>query len=82
MPFDSARIQICQQAIDADKISKSVYLEMTDNILKKLRCNSITRLNVNFKIEDRTLSSFIGRTAHIQMLESEPMIKALIYKYA
>ena len=39
------------------------------------------RLDVNFKIQDKSLASMIGRTAHIQMIECEPLILALINKY-
>ena len=39
---------------------------MADNILKKLHsCHKLYRLDVNFKIEDQSLASMIGRTAHI-----------------
>ena len=55
---------------------------MADNILKSLECKKLLRLDVNFKIEDRTIGSMIGRTAHIQMIECEPLIQALIHKYS
>ena len=55
---------------------------MADNILKKLECKKLLRLDVNFEIKDRTLASMIGRTAHIQMIECEPFMKAIIYKYS
>jgi hypothetical protein len=55
---------------------------MADNILKKLECRRLLRLDVNFKIVDNTLASMIGRTAHIQMIDCEPFIQALIHKYS
>ncbi len=29
----------------------------------------------------RNLDSFIGRTAHIQFLESQPLMKMIVYRY-
>ena len=55
---------------------------MADNILKKLECKKLLRLDVNFNITDRTLASMIGRTAHIQMIECEPFMQAIIHKYS
>jgi hypothetical protein len=55
---------------------------MVDNILRKLECKKLLRLDVNFKITQRTIGSMIGRTAHIQMIECEPMMQALIHKYS
>jgi len=60
---------------------KSIYLEIADNIVKKLNCQKLVRLDVNFKIEESTFASLIGRTAHIQMIDNEPFIQALIHKY-
>lgn len=55
---------------------------MADNILQQLHCRQLLRLDVNFKIEDKTIASMIGRTAHIQMIECEPLQLALVHKYS
>ena len=49
---------------------------MVNNILGK--CNDLEvlyRLDVNFNIEETSLDSMIGRTAHILFLENEDLMK-------
>ena len=55
---------------------------MAENILSSLNCKLLYRLDVNFKMEDKTLENMIGRTAHIQMIECEQLVLALIHKYS
>lgn len=43
---------------------------MAKNILGNLKTKMLFRLDVNFKIKDSNLDSWIGRTAHIQFLEN------------
>jgi len=38
---------------------------MAKNMLGKLKSKMLFRLDVNFKIKDKNLDSWIGRTAHI-----------------
>ena len=44
-------------------------------------CQKLYRLDVNFKIQDTSLASLIGRTAHILMIECRPFFLNLIYRY-
>lgn len=69
------------KAVSKNSQNRKTYLKMADNILQTLNCRNLYRLDVNFKIEDNSVASMIGRTAHIQMIESEQLIKALLYKY-
>ena len=39
------------------------------------------RLDVNFRIEGMNLDSFIGRTAHMLLLENEQFIETFVNKY-
>ena len=39
------------------------------------------RLDVNFKIDERNIDSMIGRTAHILLMECEPLIEIIVHKY-
>lgn len=55
---------------------------MAENLLGSLNCSRLYRLEVNFKIEDKSIGDMIGRTAHIQMIECEPLVLALIHKYS
>jgi hypothetical protein len=55
---------------------------MVNNILG--RCDNLEvlyRLDVNFNIEDNTMDSFIGRTAHILFLENEELMKMIVSRY-
>ena len=54
---------------------------MVENILSSLNCKKLYRLDVNFKIESTNFANFIGRTAHILLIECEPFFMSLIYKY-
>ena len=63
-----------------DQKSK-IYLEMVENILSSLSCEKLYRLDVNFKIQDSSLASLIGRTAHILMIECKPFYLNLIHRY-
>lgn len=52
---------------------------MVDNLLGSLRTNEIHRIDVNFVLEDKVIDNMIGRSAHIQFLESNPFLKTLVY---
>ncbi len=54
---------------------------MASNILEKLQCQKLYRLDVNFKIDEKNLDSMIGRTAHILLLECETLIETLTNRY-
>lgn len=54
------------------------YEKMVDNLLSSLRTNKINRIDVNFVLHEKTLDNIIGRTAHIQFLESNSFIKMLV----
>jgi hypothetical protein len=72
---------MCKKAAEADASRGRVYSKMVENILSSLQCKKLFRLDVNFKIENTNFASFIGRTAHILLIECEPFILSLIYKY-
>ena len=54
---------------------------MAKNILGQLQCDNLIRIDVNFKIDDTNLDSLIGRTAHILLMECEPLVEILVHKY-
>lgn len=92
-PFDSTRIQICKQALsehnsEEQKAAASdsnnrgnQYIAMAQNLLSNLNTKLLYRLDVNFHIKDKNMDSWIGRTAHIQFLECQPLMKMLVYRY-
>ena len=81
-PHDSARIQSTSQVLGTQPNEKSqMYLEMVENILNDMKCEKLYRLDVNFKIQDRSLATMIGRTAHVLLIECKPFYLNLIYRY-
>jgi hypothetical protein len=52
---------------------------MAFNILSKFTKDSIRRIDVNFVIPEKSIDSFIGRTAHIQFLENQNFMRILFY---
>lgn len=58
-----------------------MYLNMAQNILSKLKCDSLYRVDVNFKIDEKNLDAMIGRTAHILLMECEPLLEALVHRF-
>ena len=79
-PYDSARIQIHDQAREDGKQGKT-YAKMARNILNDLPLQNLYRIDVNFMITSKTMDSLIGRTAHIQFLENEQFMRMLIYRF-
>ena len=63
-PFDSARIQMGKSS-DFDTQTGKRYKEMASNLMTGMNSKMLFRVDVNFKIKDRNLDSWIGRTAHI-----------------
>ena len=80
-PYDSARIQPPTKAKADEEFKETKYTKMASNILSQLTCNRLVRIDVNFQIEGKNLDSFIGRTAHIQFLENQSLMKILLYAY-
>ena len=52
---------------------------MVRNMLKFVKSGSLRRVNVLFEIGERSLDTLIGRTAHILFLESQELMKAILY---
>jgi hypothetical protein len=55
VPFDSARIQICKQALDSRANEKvgNTYITMASNVFKHVDQKLIYRLDINFHITDK-----------------------------
>lgn len=84
-PFDSARIELNSSSYfnkaGGSQGAPSCYEQMAFNILGKVPPHKLTRIDVHFRIPERTLDSFIGRTAHIQFLECQPLMKMILRSY-
>jgi hypothetical protein len=69
--FDSARIQIFKNTTLYDPIKQgSYYQKMATNILKDCSNAQITRVDVNFCINEKSIDNYIGRKAHILFLSN------------
>jgi predicted alpha/beta hydrolase family esterase len=82
--FESARMQFRKEE-NTEKPSSAknkVYEQMAKNLLANVPSNVVYRLDVNFKIQEKNLDSFIGRAAHIRFLENQPLMRMIVSRYA
>ena len=77
-PFESSRIEVGPKA-STDPNKGRLYIKMATNILSSLAVNKLYRLDVNFKIQKKNFDNWIGRAAHIKMLECETTMKMIMY---
>lgn len=80
-PYESARIEISPEA-EADPQMGRVVADLARGILEPLAMEKIVRYDVNFSIPETNLDTFIGRAAHIQFLECQPLMKMFIHTYS
>ncbi|KAF7456292.1 putative serine esterase [Cryptosporidium felis] len=73
-PYDSARAEYSPEA-------PSIYKVMVENMLKHVNPSKITRVNVDFYLPQRNLDTFIGRAAHIQVIENQLFMKILVSRF-
>jgi hypothetical protein len=79
VPFDSARIEIGPRTI-RDKLA-GIYEEMASNLVGRMSATSLMRVDVNYVFDKKNFDYFIGRSAHIQMLDNKKLIKTLIFHF-
>mmetsp|Transcript_44972 Transcript_44972/g.104041 ORF Transcript_44972/g.104041 Transcript_44972/m.104041 type:complete len:739 (+) Transcript_44972:119-2335(+) len=58
------------------------YASMVKSLWEPVKKDRVCRMDVNFKIPEKNLDTFIGRAAHIQFLECQPVMKMIIHNYA
>mmetsp|Transcript_28794 Transcript_28794/g.51242 ORF Transcript_28794/g.51242 Transcript_28794/m.51242 type:complete len:664 (+) Transcript_28794:22-2013(+) len=80
VPLESARIEICQDTLST-QASGEIYLRMAENILSSLVHSQVCRINVDLNIKVKNIDSVIGRTAHMQFVENQSLIRMLVYSY-
>ncbi|KAF4743656.1 hypothetical protein FOZ63_022327 [Perkinsus olseni] len=78
--FDSARIEVSDKARQEPTMG-SVYTEMARSLVSGIAPEKLIRLDVNFYLPERSLDSLIGRAAHIQFIENQPLMKMIIHNY-
>eukprot|EP00747_Dinoflagellata_sp_TGD_P165622 gnl/TRDRNA2_/TRDRNA2_187147_c0_seq1.p1 gnl/TRDRNA2_/TRDRNA2_187147_c0~~gnl/TRDRNA2_/TRDRNA2_187147_c0_seq1.p1 ORF type:complete len:756 (+),score=128.22 gnl/TRDRNA2_/TRDRNA2_187147_c0_seq1:72-2339(+) len=79
-PFESARIEIGSNW--KGQADKEIFTEMARNIWEPIAQERVCRLDVNYVIVERNLDSAIGRAAHIQFLECQPVMKMIIQNFS
>ncbi|KAK7400259.1 hypothetical protein VNO78_11462 [Psophocarpus tetragonolobus] len=87
VPYHSARIEPCPTAcLDFSKRGK-IFMEMLNNCLEQIQVHSddrvVMRCDINFNTSSygRNLNTFIGRTAHIEFLESDIFAKFIMWSF-
>ncbi|KAG8632741.1 protein FAM135A isoform X2 [Manihot esculenta] len=88
VPYHSARIELCRAAsLDYSKKGR-IFLEMLNNCLDQIRAPTsqqrvFMRCDVNFDTSTygRNLNAFIGRTAHIEFLESDIFARFIMWSF-
>ncbi|XP_020234520.1 protein FAM135B isoform X2 [Cajanus cajan] len=87
VPYHSARIEPCPAASSDFSKRGKIFLEMLNNCLDQIRTHSedrvVMRCDINFNTSSygRNLNTLIGRTAHIEFLESDIFAKFIMWSF-
>lgn len=79
-PYDSARIELTLKTGNEPERAE-IYEEMTRNLLAGMNVEALYRLDINFRMPEKSLDTLIGRAAHIQFLENQTLMKMIIHRY-
>jgi hypothetical protein len=87
VPYHSARVEICQAAVQ-DPRNGSAFLSMQRNCMNQILKSSSDKRNfikcdVNFdtSLQSISLNNIIGRTAHIEFLETDMFLRFLMWSF-
>lgn len=87
VPYHSARVEMCQAAA-RDSRRGSAYTLMHRNCMDQILKPSIVErsflkcdVNFNTSSQARTLNNLIGRTAHIEFLETDTFLRFLMWTF-
>ncbi len=78
------RMMMHERAIYTSKWLKICLEDLRLNYYIGLMSTSksmISKYKASDNVYNRNLDSFIGRTAHIQFLECQPLMKMMVYRY-
>ena len=89
VPFHSARIQVPRRAENAAGSGSTLsgknaaVAEMAKNILNGVDPDRVRRIDFSFNFREsrRRLDKFLGRAAHIQILDSAALVWLFIFQY-
>mmetsp|Transcript_51706 Transcript_51706/g.120157 ORF Transcript_51706/g.120157 Transcript_51706/m.120157 type:complete len:187 (+) Transcript_51706:108-668(+) len=79
-PFPSARIEM-SRAAEADPELGPGCAKMLRNLLAPVEAKRVIRIDVNFDIPETTVDSVIGRFAHIQFIECQPLMCTVVHTH-
>ena len=65
----------------SDKKNGILYQSMAEALTSGIKGGRLHRLDVSFYIKERTLSSLIGRAAHIMFLDSHTLMKTIMFNF-
>ncbi|VEL38725.1 unnamed protein product [Protopolystoma xenopodis] len=80
VPYHSTRIEFCRAALKDTSELGSIYTEMVNNILQRLIKSprtTVVRYDIHHSLPNST-DAFIGRAAHIAVLDSEVFLEKFI----
>ena len=78
VPYDSARLEVSNHT----DLHTSAYLtRMADAALAGFRTSQLHRIDTVIPVAGQLLDNWLGRTAHVQLLESPAAIAALLCKF-
>mmetsp|Transcript_26681 Transcript_26681/g.48059 ORF Transcript_26681/g.48059 Transcript_26681/m.48059 type:complete len:665 (-) Transcript_26681:1697-3691(-) len=80
VPYDSARNEIPAKAFKDQARGKQIA-QMVDNLSSMLTCPQLLKIDVHFKIKQKSLDSVIGRAAHIQFIDDAAFIRQFLVSY-
>jgi len=81
VPYHSARIQPPSQTELLE--SSEIESEMANNILRRMKPEQLIRVDLSFQFGGKTkkMDQFIGRAAHIKVLDSQALALSLLLNY-
>lgn len=79
-PYDSSRIQLSMRNTSNLKTSQA-YENMVDSITMQLTCKTLRRVDVCFAFGKKNIDTFIGRAAHIAMINDKVTVDYFAYRY-
>mmetsp|Transcript_124487 Transcript_124487/g.229420 ORF Transcript_124487/g.229420 Transcript_124487/m.229420 type:complete len:775 (-) Transcript_124487:159-2483(-) len=80
-PFESARIEVSSLAETDAKIGR-LCEQLAHDIWDPVKVERVMRFDVNFAIPETNLDTMIGRAAHIQFIECQPLMKMFFHTYS
>jgi len=79
-PFESARMEM-SRCVETDTAFGDVYRDMVKNLVEKIKPERLLRVDIDFFMPETNLDTMIGRAAHIQFIECQPLQRMFVHSY-